>query len=142
MTAGDVRPRSGDHEPHPKAAVGVSERDQRRAEQREQLARLLDASASDLELREKRDLARDEAVRALRDLAKEANAAGATKLGFEAQEADRALSRDAREACAAGVMKNVNAAAAGRTPAAREPLGERLSIVRRHVTRTCELAAL
>jgi hypothetical protein len=125
---------------YPTNPEAVSEREARKGEQRARIAELLDASVMDIEEREKLDEARGDAQRALRDLAHEANVTGATKLALEAFELEQQLTRDARRICSLDALKKLDAASSALTPAARAALAERLAIVHRHVTRTCELA--
>jgi hypothetical protein len=121
-------------------AEAVSDREARRAEQTARIAELLEASVPAWEDRARLDEARGDASRALRDLAQEANRAGATKLGFAAMELEQSLALDARRTCSLDALKSVDAASSALTPAARTPLAERLAVVHRHVTHTCELA--
>ncbi|MDB4939175.1 MAG: hypothetical protein JWP87_6147 [Labilithrix sp.] len=120
----------------------VSQREAQKGEARARLAQHLDASVLDLEAREALDLARGDASRSLRDLGREANAAGLGALGFQAFELDRALLHDARTTCSLDALRKLDAASSDLSPAARAPLAERLAIVHRHVKRTCELATL
>jgi hypothetical protein len=68
------------------------------------------------------------------------NRAGLTAVGREALDLEQALRQDARRTCSLGALKKLDAATSALTPEARASLGERLSIVERHVKRTCELA--
>ena len=118
----------------------VSDREARRSEDRARFAEVLEASTLDMEARAKLDEARSDAGRVLRDLSQEANRSGATKLGLAALDLEQSLKRDARRTCSLDALKAVDEATSALSPAARTALAERLSLVHRHVTRTCELA--
>lgn len=118
----------------------VSDREARKSEERARFAEVLEASTLDLEAREKLDEARRDSGRALRDLSQEANRSGATKLGLAAMDLERELLKDARRTCSLDALKGVDEATSTLSPGARTALAERLSVVHRHVTRTCELA--
>lgn len=124
----------------PAGAEAVSEREARKSEQLARVAELLEASVLDLDDRESLREARGDSTRALRELAREANTSGATKLGFAAQELEQSLARDARRTCSLDALKAVDEASSALPPAARSTLADRLALVHRHVTRTCELA--
>jgi hypothetical protein len=120
----------------------VSQREAQKGAQRAKLAELLDASEIALEDRDALDQARHDAMRVLRDLGREANAAGLRAVGYEAFELEQGLLHDARKTCSLGGSTKLDAASSALDPAARASFDDRLAVVRRHVGRTCELAML
>jgi hypothetical protein len=120
----------------------VSQREARKGEQRATVAQMLDASVVDVEDWQKLDEAKGDARRALRELGREASAAGAPELGRAASAFEQSFSDDARRACSLDGPKKLEAAISALSPASRSALGERVEITLRHVHRACELAML
>jgi hypothetical protein len=118
----------------------VSQRNAEKGEQRVLIAKRLDASEIDVEDRQKLDEAKGDAMRVLREVAGEASRAGQPAVSREALALEQALLHDARTTCSLGALKKLDAVTSALSPDARAPFTERLSVVERHVKRTCELA--